>query len=194
MPKWFVCSTYTPNLSFAQPIILDKIDRKFIRPPVPPQKKKSRMGNGEPWLSLDFILDFGGIGVCCPILFCPWLRKVLDLSLSSRRSWSRTVSWFPLVFVKIWFWQNFTFSGFFLQLLLIVKRLDGFCLSKRQKNHPNLGTYKQFHVCSSPLVCWNENEAIANQGLICWRSVPSDLQAAGRQGLDPKVQIRTLSH
>lgn len=194
MPKWFVCSTYTPNLSFAQPIILDKIDRKFIRPPVPPQKKKSRMGNGEPWLSLDFILDFrGDRGLLSHFILSMTEESLRSFSFKSEIM-KPNCSWFPLVFVKIWFWQNFTFSGFFLQLLLIVKRLDGFCLPKRQKNHLNLGTYKQFHVCSSPLVCWNENEAIANQGLICWRSVPSDLQAARRQGLDPKVQIRTLSH
>ena len=103
--------------------------------PLPPQGWE----NGEPWLSRGFILDIGGVGVCCPILFCPRMKKVFHSERKERksfirRSWSQTVSWFPLVFAKIYFWQNFIFSGFFLQLLLIVKGLEGFCLPEREKN------------------------------------------------------------
>ena len=107
----------------------------YTRPlPPPPQKKKLRMGK---WRALAFARlhswyrRSGG-------LLSHFILSKNEESLGSfsfiRRSWSQTVSWFPLVFVKIYFWQNFTFSGFFLQLLLIVKGLEGFCLPEREKN------------------------------------------------------------
>ena len=107
----------------------------YTRPlPPPPKKKKLRMGK---WRALAFARLhswYRGSGG----LLSHFILSKNEESLGSfsfiRRSWSQTVSWFPLVFVKIYYWQNFTFSGFFLHLLLIVKRLEGFCLPQREKN------------------------------------------------------------
>ena len=133
-----MCSTYTPNLGVAQPIILDKIDGKFIPapPPPPPQKKKKKLRMGK-WRALAFARLhswYRGSGGLLSHFILSKNEESLGSSSFIRRSWSQTVSWFPLVFVKIYFWQNFTFSGFFLQLLLIVKGLEGFCLPEREKN------------------------------------------------------------
>ena len=51
--------------------ILDKIDVKFIPPSAPPQNQGWE--NGMFWLFHSFILDLGGMGVCCSTLFCPRL-------------------------------------------------------------------------------------------------------------------------
>ena len=52
--------------------ILDKIDDKFRAPSSPNQAWE----NGAFGISRGFIFDFGGMGVCCSILFCP--RSILD--------------------------------------------------------------------------------------------------------------------
>ena len=54
----------------SRPTILDKINGK-PRPPLPPQIKDGKMARFCP--SRAFILDLGGMGVCCFILFCPRL-------------------------------------------------------------------------------------------------------------------------
>ena len=84
-------------------------------PPPPPPKKNLGWENGEPWLSRGFILDIGGVGVCCPILFCPRMKKVLDLSLSFGDHEARLFSdflWFLLKFIsdRISPFRDFFFS------------------------------------------------------------------------------------
>ena len=51
------------------PTILDKINGKPRPPPLPLQIKDGKMARF--CSSCGFILDLGGIGVCCSILFCP---------------------------------------------------------------------------------------------------------------------------
>ena len=53
------------------------------RPPSPPpQIKDGKMARICP--SRAFILDLRGMGVCCSILFCPWLSESLDWRYSQR--------------------------------------------------------------------------------------------------------------
>ena len=56
-----------------RPTVLDKIDGKFV-PPLPPLPPNQGWEIGAFWLLRCFILDLGGMGVCCSILFCPRMQ------------------------------------------------------------------------------------------------------------------------
>ena len=71
----------TSEWPWNQATILDKMNGK-PRPPPPPQIKDGKMARFCPLRT--FILDLGGMGVCCSILFCPRLSESLDWRYSQR--------------------------------------------------------------------------------------------------------------
>ena len=78
---WGCAAGNLEPLTYTRATILDKINGK-PRPPPPSQIRDGKMACFCP--SRAFILDLGGMGVCCSILFCPRLSESLDWRDSQR--------------------------------------------------------------------------------------------------------------